>query len=762
MPFYFPIFIISAIVVSQLPSLIGIELVSLCAVFAAAIICIQFFLSAKNTKFLAVLVTRGLCSFVIFFAINTVHGHYLLSKQFDDQLLARKCQVLGVVTGIVSIDASRAKFNLAVSDAQCNNTRVGLANIALSIYYPKIKVVAGDRLTLDVKLKTPRSLYSVGAFDTGLWALNNNISGVGYVRKVVKVEPRFSYLYGVRGRISEWLNQLPISEQSKATLQALVLGNKSQFNDQQWQQMRHSGTVHLFVVSGLHIGLMVVIGWWLFFVIRILFTKLHYPYSLLYLPDIGALILSFNYMLLAGAGLSTQRAWLMAFVLIFGRFLSSSVSVWQRWWFALTAVVLLQPLSVVEPGLWLSFSAVASLILLQHYRAKNYKWRVIIKSQLWVWLALLPVLLLFFQQMSFISPLVNLFAISLMSMILMVLPVALVFSYLDWHFLLSGLAFVIDWFWRVLNQIDGFASNFVVAVDNVSTFVIVVVALACLSLMLPSRRRIKVISLCVWSLVFYPANLNVLNAPHFQLTVFNVGQGLAVYASTAKHRLLFDTGAGFGGFNYFDAVVKPYLAKHSVKNIDLLTISHVDNDHSGGLKAAQSLLQIDRLDSDIGEQVKIGPNKCISGRVWQWDGVSFKYRQRVTLDNTNTNNTSCVLELTNQFCKILIMADAEKEIELTLLPTQQPALSTVLIVGHHGSNTSTSHAFLQSQPFDYAVISNGYQNRYGHPHHAVLARLEKQNIAVYRTDLQGSINITSTHQGCDISSYRDTAKRYWW
>jgi len=763
MPYYALIFVVSAIVVSQFPRLLSVSLVSLFSVLAFIVTgLLQRYAKDKNKK-IVISIGRAICAFVIFFALNTLHGHYLLSKQFDDQTTARKCQVVGVITGIVNAQVGRTKFNLAVRKAKCKHTQVVLDNIVLSIYYPKILLLGGDKLTLDVKLKTPRSLYSVGVFDTGLWALNNNISAVGYVRKVVKVEQGYSYIYGVRDRISKWLNQLPISEQSKAAIQALVLGNKSQFTDQQWLQMRLSGTVHLFVVSGLHIGMMVVIGWWLFFAVRIIFIRFNYPYSLLYLPDIGALTVSFSYMLLAGAGLSTQRAWFMAFVLIFGRWLSCSFSVWQRWWFALTVVVLVQPLSVVEAGLWLSFSAVASLILLQNYRAKNYKLKVIIKSQLWVWLALLPVLLLFFQQVSLISPFVNIFAISLMSVILILLPIALVFSYFDWFSLLNILAFIIDHFWLFLDEIDNMPSYFVLTIDKVTMPIIVFLALACFSLLLPTRAKIKTIALCVWCLLFFPPSVRVVKAPHFQLTVLNVGQGLAIYASTAAHRMLFDTGAGFsGGFNFFNAVIKPYLTEQSVRKIDLLTISHVDNDHSGGLKAAQEFLQIARLDSEISAAPKVVFNKCASGREWQWEGVHFKYRQPITPSNTKPNNKSCVLEITNKFCKILIMADVEKEIETKLLPTQFASLASVLIVAHHGSNTSTSRAFLQSQSFDNAVISSGYQNRYNHPHPKVLARLKEQGIGIYRTDLQGSINIASGDSGCHISSYRETAKRYWW
>ncbi|EPJ47933.1 MAG: hypothetical protein OFPII_09010 [Osedax symbiont Rs1] len=732
----------------------------------------RYFLMLKRFAYRAVLLLQrrwlvAVHVFVLSFSVAALHGHLLLAELFDDTVTPRKCLVSGVVTGIPKIAVNSNRLLLLVDEAVCGEVNVDLNKISLSYYYPELAVQAGDKIQVQVKLKTPRSSYSYGTFDAGLWALNNGVNATGYVREVLSIATSFSALQGLRHQLKRWISRQQISDSAKATLYALILGDKSAISDLQWQQMRSTGTVHLLVVSGLHVGIMVAIGWWIFFVIRALLRRLFagsgFCAALLYLPEVGALSLSLGYVFLAGGSLSTQRAWLMALVLIAGNWLKLKPNLWQRWWLALIIIISWQPLSVMQPGLWLSFVAVASLICLQGYRSNSGKWLVLLKSQIWVWLALLPLLLIYFQQVSLLSPLVNIVAISFISLLLLLLLPVLVFGFFKVEFPLQLLARALDYFWLVLENLESSAAGLIVSVNTLPKALVLLIALSCLVLLLPIGKRMKLVGLCAALLILFPPVRAPLQPAQFKMTLIDVGQGLAVLIETRSHTLLFDTGAAYdSGFNYFTASVEPLLSHLAIDTLDLLVISHTDNDHSGGLLAAQKSLQIKKLDSELQGDGSIDHKTCQSNERWQWDQVSFHYRQPETIAKTNNNNKSCVLEIATEQCSLLIMADAERKIEALLLPSRQRSKQKVLVVGHHGSNTSTAAAFLKREKFSDALVSNAYNNRYGHPHPLVLARLKAHNIQVYRTDLQGSIELQSSAEGCSIKSYKNRHKRYWW
>ncbi len=787
MPVYGGVFLAAVFVVAylrELPSFAVLGAFSALLIFAFVLFRFNTFREASfHLRKLPTLLFVFSCVFVI----SALHGHYLLSELFDDRRYSRECAVTGVVIGIVKhpqylttgAKSRVTRFQLKPEVVHCGESALQLNTLSLSLYSKGVsrkkrdvehRIRAGDKLSLRVKLKTPRSHFSESVFDFKLWAMNNNISATGYVREVIRIEKNDSYLYSIRDRLSEHIAKLSISAQAKASLNALVLGNKQFLTDQQWQWLRATGTVHLLVVSGLHIAIVVAIGWWLGVALRALWQMLGkvlpIAIRLTLLPEFMALSLSFGYMLLAGAGLSTQRAWLMAFIMLLGNSFSMSLTLWQRWWLALILIVSWQPLSVLSAGLWLSFLAVASLICLQGLRAQNPKWSLLLASQFGVWLALMPLLLLFFKQLSLISPFVNIIAISYVSLLVILLVPALTLSLLSIELPLQWLMVLVDYFWIALSHIASYTQSTVIQLFKLEEGAILVLAMACFCVLLPISLRLKSIVLVCWLVVVFPkypaANLQ---GSEFKLSVIDVGQGLAVLVQTQGRQLLYDTGASFAsGFNYFERNIKPFLDNRQISVLDRLVISHTDNDHSGGLLYAQQQLQVKQLDSEITAVKKIKHARCKSNQRWQWQGVGFHYRHPALVNVSKTNNRSCVLQVSNSNCSVLIMGDAERRIEEQLISNiyNTEIKHKVLVVGHHGSNTSTSQYLLDQEQFTSAIISSGYANRYGHPHPKVLKRLAQKEIQVYRTDLEGTITVKADSEGCQISAYRLKNKRFWW
>jgi competence protein ComEC len=146
-----------------------------------------------------------------------------------------------------------------------------------------------------------------------------------------------------------------------------------------------------------------------------------------------------------------------------------------------------------------------------------------------------------------------------------------------------------------------------------------------------------------------------------------------------------------------------------------------------------------------------------TGLSFQVDNVIFRIeqaeeKQRSNLQSANSNEGSSVIRVKYGLHSFLLTGDLAAQGEAALLKNNI-APCTVLKVGHHGARTSTTESFLQAVSPQFAVISAGYGNKFGHPHPETLARLEKQETVVFRTDLQGAVVFTSNGKQITVDTY---------
>lgn len=732
------------------PYLIGCALV--------AIFCLTLNIKLRWVKGIYL---KSLIGALLGVAVASIHGHYQLTLLFDDVKHSRICILEGQVLDLPEMKGNYITFLFSVDSAVCGDETVDLVKVQLNYYFPEKRLYGGERYQLKVKLRRPRGVISPAAFDFTQWALARKINAVGYVKAILSSTKNNADAKTMREQFRQWIVSKNISEQAKGALLALILGDKQGIGRENWELLKGTGTLHLMVVSGLHIAIVVTIGWWLAIVIKSFVLFMQPKWVLAWFPVSVSLGLSLSYLYIAGAGISTQRAWLMAAIMLGAPLLKVHVSLWHRWWLAMLVVISLQPMSLLQPGFWLSFIAVAGLITLQGYKKTGYqKAGLLLHSQYVIWVVLFPLLLFGFQQVSMISPIVNVFAIFFISVLLMLLPICLIFSYIGIGLPLQYLAASIDQFWlglAWLSQKLPFTVFHSMVIDSQWLILLILMALI---LVVPLPIRVKVVAtLCGLIIVFPPKKVLI---PHgeFKLIIFDVGQGLSLLIETRHHQILFDTGAAFeSGFNYFDAVTAPYLKQQRVDELDLLVLSHADNDHAGGVQAVLNRVKVARIET--GAVKALGYAHCNSGRYWQWDGVEFKYRHPIESDLHKSNNKSCVLEFRVNQCRVLIMADMERALENQLMKSLSKSAENVLIVGHHGSNTSTTTELLVRENIDYAVISAGYQNRYNHPHPKVLNRLRDEKIKVYRTDKSGSVFVEPSSKGCQMTRFREEYQRFW-
>ena len=281
---------------------------------------------------------------------------------------------------------------------------------------------------------------------------------------------------------------------------------------------------------------------------------------------------------------------------------------------------------------------------------------------------------------------------------------------------------------------------------------------------------ISCITTLFFTLSLFVTDKSDLSSGEYSIIILDVGQGSAAVLQTKNHVMVIDAGAKFSDrLDAGSSVIVPYLRSLGIESLDYLIVSHGDNDHIGGAQAiidAYSTVTV--LGQDI-ESLKVGAKQdCYDGLNWQWDGVGFEIlspenSNNRPLQDIKRNNRSCVLRVSSEFGSVLLPGDAERKVEKRLLALHGKQLaSDVLIVPHHGSNTSSSSSFIDAVNPAIAIISAGYKNRYKLPNKKVLSRYVLKNVKLVETAKSGAITIQfAKGSELDIIKYRENAAKYW-
>lgn len=252
------------------------------------------------------------------------------------------------------------------------------------------------------------------------------------------------------------------------------------------------------------------------------------------------------------------------------------------------------------------------------------------------------------------------------------------------------------------------------------------------------------------------------NSTGFKVHFLDVGQADAALIICDGKTLLID-----GGNADDSNLIYAYLHKKGITYLDYIIATHAHEDHVGGLSGALNYATVGKVYSPVTSYDSKAFRNFASNV--QKQGKSITIPQvgtqfalgsavcSVLAVNTtaDTNNTSIVVRIVYGNTSFLFTGDAEREVEQAMMNRGEYLQSTVLKVGHHGSYTSTSYQFLWNVMPQYAVISCGKGNSYGHPHDEVLSRLYDADVTLFRTDLQGDIICTSNGSTVSFSVSRN-------
>ena len=438
-------------------------------------------------------------------------------------------------------------------------------------------------------------------------------------------------------------------------------------------------------------------------------------------------------------------------------------------------LLVFDPFSILSAAFWLSYGAcfilirVYQTIIQQSSNEKdpiiNSHWikvklyvQVLIESQWKVFIALFPLVALIFGQVSWLSPLVNLIAIPMIGAI--IVPLEVIGAVLSQIISPLGLLFfhIADVVISLLLKIfDLFQSIFQARLSWLALSPMMILSIACgvIILFLPKGVLPK-----LWApLCFAPLLLGLNRQPEFSLTILDVGQGQAVFLNTAQHKMLIDTGGSFdeSQFSVADNIVVPYLMGEGIRHLDHVLLSHLDQDHAGAFQKLNAQINISQVSSNQRDSrfQHAQFEYCYKGQTWKLKGVTVQVlappQNSLSMVPDQQNELSCIVYVQATKAKglqnFLIMGDAGWAAEYWLMQHYPDLKVDVLVLGHHGSQHSSSYAFLNHYHPKLAIASAGFNNRYGHPHPMTQTRLKALSIPFITTIEQGSIGFELQDDG---------------
>jgi competence protein ComEC len=745
----------------------------------AAVVAIVFTAAFKRTRWCAAL----LCGIVW----STGHAMWRLSHELptvDATTSPQRTdvQVEGYVSSIVEHAAFGQRFAFDVVDAG----EVPIERIELTWYDAPVEVRPGERWRLNTRLKPRQGFANPGGYDYEAQLFRNGIGATGYVREAESDDDNrriaaASWRYAVlqaRSFVAQRIEAALPRAAMLGIVQGLAVGETQAMSSAQWRVFANTGTTHLMAISGLHIGMVAMLAAWLSGAMARRLPLQRWGMNAVAWQSVGGMLAALLYSALAGFSVPTQRTLAMLCVFFGMRLRRREALSMQSFGLALIVVLLIDPFAPMAPGFWLSFGAVAAIFLGFAGRAgkpADHRSRVAdyVHLQLVVTVGMAPLVIGAFGSVSLISPIVNLVVIPLFT--LLIVPVILLGSALaSLHAnlgapLLQGVAWLLDASWPMWE----WAAALPLALwrlPQLPWYWVLLLCAGCALCIAPTVWIVRVtgVVLCLPAVLWTPPR------PHrgeFDLTLLDVGQGLAVVVRTANHLLLYDAGPAFrSGRDTGELVVLPYLYAQGTQRIDMLIASHGDVDHVGGMQSVlQSLPTSQVLAGSSVQSPALSQttfNRCEVGQHWRWDGVDFAIlhpdSHSAETASVKDNDGSCVLTIRSSYGAATIFGDVERASEAQLLAGNRIAPTEIVVVPHHGSRTSSTPALVQTLQARYALVGAGAGNRWGFPKPDVLARWQDAGATTWVTADLGAIHVVVSERGVHApQSYRATRRRYW-
>lgn len=680
-----------------------------------------------------------------------------------------------------------------------NGPRPG-ATISLAWAKPPVPLEPGQSWRIPVRLKNLSGTRNFHGFDPETWAFGKGLMLQGSVRagrgdpsavRLADDPGLLAQIDRVRFKTRQLIQQTLEGRAYWGVMSGLVVGDQAVISAEHWTLFAQTGISHLVSISGMHVTLFAVAARLLFKLLWRLLSVAPLRLALwVPFPPVGAVVASLaalGYALLAGFNLPAQRTAIMVCTASLAMLAGRSLGHGGVLGLTLLVMLVLEPTAPLAPGFWLSFFAVW-LLFAQPEREKDGH---AVRNRIWdgIWdagraqwamtIGLAPLTVAFFHQISVVGPLANAIAIPLVTYL--VTPLALVGAPLAAWGLASPLIWADGIFGWLMGLLKWMADHpWAVASWHAPPLWASVLACGGVAWALqPSRPHLRPqVRRLGWGLLLLlfvggepsPAEGEV------SITALDVGQGTAVVIRTRDHAMLYDTGPTMGASTAARRIVLPQLQADAVGRLDVLMISHDDDDHASGMADVLAAIPSAELVTSLQPHELLGrgytsPTKavrCEWGVSWAWNGVHFRVLYPFAdrrLEPRSGNDDSCVLEVTDVAGRRLILAgDLSSEAEADWLSQQNwlhaPRGPLLFMAPHHGSRGSLSNDTLETLKPDWVFAQSRFEGRFQHPHPEVIGRLQVRGIPFLRTDLHGALRLH--WQGESLAVERASDQRRFW
>jgi competence protein ComEC len=618
--------------------------------------------------------------------------------------------------------------------------------ILLGVYGPPPPLAEGQRIRVEARLGHPVGFRDPGVFDAAERLARDgvHVTGSAPSTRIVPLEPaappwparvrRFAL-----GVFAEWLPSV-----SAALLGGLVLGSRTALPPDVQDAFRSAGVFHVLAVSGFNVALLAGAVW----------TLARAAGSGRRAAAATGIVAVLAFAAVVGPEPSVVRATIMAVLVLTAVLLEREASVTNSLALAALAILAVRPGDLLDPGFQLSFAATAGIVAAPMPRGGL---AAALAVSLAAQLAVLPVTLAHFNQLSIVGIVANLGAVPLAgaATVLGLLGViaaavadvaaAAVFGAV-WPLLL------------LLRAVAALASAVPGAVVYLPAPGVAAIAAYAVALVgglaawhtrsQPARSRVlatgAALSL-VGALLLGSLPILTRGDGRLHVTVLDVGQGDAIVIEAPDGRVVL-VDAGAGGPWRLDAgerAVAPFLWNRGVLALHATLTTHADIDHAGGMAAIRRRFRVDETWDDAPEQ------RVLGGALLTPINPDVAGGRR--------NDRAIMLRVELGLASVLLASDVEATGERALLDARLPVSATVLKVGHHGAATSSTAPFLAAVRPTVAIVSVGARNPYGHPNAGALERLAAVGARVYRTDRDGAVLVETDGRTLTVTRWRDRA-----
>jgi competence protein ComEC len=675
-------------------------------------------------------------------------------------------------------------------------------------FYEPVALRYGDWLEVEGVFRQPKGQRNPGGFDYRAYLTRRQVFGIFYPNRHQEISPTHQaglpplrWTERLRRRVEVTIDRLYHEQPDHVhILKGMLLGKRSELPDSTLDIFRNSGSLHVLAVSGLHVGLISALCF-------LSFSLLGLPRKTVCLLTIAAVIL---YACLVGFRPSVLRASFMAILFLIAQIIDRDADLINLLAFAALVLLLINPAQLWDVGFQLSFAAVACIVYLlpkwnafiaglsaNHSTQEDHPvsqleevwgsgWKRAIR-----WLVVAFGVTLSAQIGTFLiiarhfcrayplgvvagpfvvglaAPIVAIASISLF-LGMMWLPLATPFVYAN-HLVLFIFLKIVELFGQPWAGVTMSPPS----LGWVSVYIAGCLAIAHWRWVWEHRDKAVLIGAAVLAIWIWDAALKE-EGNLLDITFLDVGQGDAAFVGFPDGKtMIIDGGANRRGFDSGERVLDPFFCHKGVFSLDLLVLSHPDNDHGGGLAHILRTFDVKRVLGVPHESLpplthrhlhQIVDTKGIphvlgdAGKIQLTPTAQLALlhpldETSVNLMDEDTNNDSLVLKMTYGSVRVLFTGDIKRETELALISNGYDLRAEFLKVPHHGSETSSSSEFLEAVRPQEAIFSVGTRNRYGFPSEKVVNRYQKWGCRVLRTDKLGAIRLRTDGRRCWITHY---------